>query len=116
MQTVSMEEILADQEAKRAEVMNKSNRSHSALALADMALEHHGDGSHAAARLLLAMEYGTGFDFRLLLKFDSTNRAHADLVMLGYKPHELWPSKWMDDIGKNGEKIMQQLADKWPKA
>ena len=115
MQTV-IQKIMAQQAAQRAEVMEKSNRARSALELANMALEHGGDGSHAAAMLLLAMETGKSFDFRLLLKFDSTNRAHADLVMMGYQPHHLWPSKWMDEIGVDGAEVMQNLAEKWLEA
>lgn len=113
MKTVTIEQVLAKQEAERNKVLENSNRALSAFELATMALEHSGDGSHAAAKLLLSMEFGTGFDFMLLLKFDSTNRAHADLVMLGYKAHELWPSKWMDEIGENGTDIMKRLRDKW---
>jgi hypothetical protein len=105
--------IMMAQEAQRAEVMDKSNRAHSALVLATMALEHDGDGSHAAAHLLLPMEQGTAFDFRLLLKFDTTNRAHADLVMMGYRPHHLWPSRWLEEIGEDGTALMQALAAKW---
>ncbi len=115
METVTVEQIMREQAEERTQVMDTSNRANSAWVLADMALEHDGSGSQAAAKLLLAMEYGTAFDFRLLLSFDSTNRAHADLVMLGYKSHELWPSKWMDDLGKDGEQIMKCLADKWRK-
>lgn len=113
MEAAEIQKIMDAQEAQRSEVMDKSNRAHSALALTTMALEHDGDGSHAAAQLLLAMEQGTAFDFRLLLKFDTTNRAHADLVMMGYKPHHLWPSRWMDEIGEDGNSIMKNLATKW---
>lgn len=113
METVSIEEVMAEQASKRASVMNSSSRAQSALALAEMALKHGGDGSHAAAQLLLAMEHGKAFDFRLLLKFDSENRAHADLVLMGYQSHHLWPSKWMDEIGATGEQIMRDISDKW---
>ncbi len=95
--------------------MNKSNRAHSAKALAEMAIEHSGGGSEAAAKLLLSMENETSFDFQLLLKFDTTNRAHADLVMMGYKPHELWPSIWMEEAGLNGKELMSLLKAKWAK-
>ena len=107
------EKLLELQEAKRRKVMETSNRAHSALALAKMALEHDGGGAHAAANLLLAMENEKTFDFRLLLKFDAENRAHADLVMSGYQPHHIRPSGWMIGIGEEGTTIMQQLADKW---
>jgi len=113
MNNIALKKITAQQEAMRTEVIDNSNRAQSAFALAEMALEHSGDGSYAAATLLLAMENGNPFDFQLLLKFDSTNRAHADLVIMGYKPHELWPSKWMDGIGKNGVHVMTSLAEKW---
>lgn len=113
MEAEEIQKIMDAQEAQRAVVMDKSNRAHSALALATMALEHGGDGSHAAAQLLLAMERGTEFDFRLLLKFDTTSRAHADLVMMGYKSHHIWPSRWMDEIGENGNLIMENLATRW---
>ena len=113
METITIEEVMAEDAAKRAGVLDSSNRAQSALVLADMALQHGGDGSHAAAKLLLAMEHGKAFDFRLLLKFDSENRAHADLVIMGYQSHHLWPSKWMDEIGANGEQIMRDIFEKW---
>jgi hypothetical protein len=95
------------------DVLRNSDRGKSAFILASMALEHGGDGSYAAANLLLAMEDGQDFDFRLLLKFDSANRAHADLVIMGYKAHEIWPSKWLDEIGENGDYILNKLREKW---
>ena len=113
MRSVTIEEIIKQQEQQRLDVLNNSDRGQSAYALATMALEHMGGGAEAAAQLLLAMEYGKSFDFTLLLKFDSTNRAHADLVMQGYKAHELWPSKWMDAAGYHGIDIMDTLRDKW---
>ena len=113
MESININEILAQQEKERIEILEKSNRAHSALALAKMALEHSGGGSHAAAKLLLSMQHGTDFDFQLLLKFDTTNRAHADLVMMGYRAHEIWPSSWLDDIGENGADIMNKLSTKW---
>lgn len=110
---VTIEKILARQVAERNAVMESSNRGKSAHALATMALEHGSSSAHAAASLLLAMEHGKPFDFESLLSFDSTNRAHADLIMLGYKPHELWPSKWMNEEGYHGVDIMDALRDKW---
>ena len=107
-----MAEVLAQEEGRRALVMNKSNRANSALALAEMALEHSGGSSEAAAKLLLSMEDEIAFDFRLLLTFDSTNRAHADIVMMGYRPHELWPSAWMEEAGLNGKEVMSLLKSK----
>ena len=106
-------EITARQDALRHVVMEKSNRALSALALANVAIAHRGDGAHAAAELLLAMEHGKAFDFRLLLQFDTTNRAHADMMMMGYQAPHLWPSIWLDNIGAKGEEIMQAIVEKW---
>ena len=113
MNTVTIEEIMARQEAEREGVLSNSDRGKSAYALASMALEHGSSSAHAAASLLIAMEDGKAFDFKCLLTFDSENRAHADLVMLGYKPHELWPSEWMNEAGYHGIDIMDSLRDKW---
>ncbi len=112
MKTVTIEEEMAQQTAERDQVINNSNRGLSAYALAIMALEHS-SSAQPAASLLLSMEDGKPFDFRGLLSFNATNRAHADLVMLGYKPHELWPSQWMNEVSYNGIDIIDALCDKW---
>jgi hypothetical protein len=91
----TVEEIVAKQQHKYTATMASNTRGSSALALLNMALEHGSDSAHAAAELLLAMEKGRSFDFRLMLNFDSVHRAHADTLMLGYQPHHIWPSKWI---------------------
>lgn len=106
--------IVARQEAEYNEVKDNSNRGKSANALAALALAGRSSGCRAAARLLLAMEKGHSFDFRELLRLDSTNRAHAEVIMQGYKPHHLWPSRWMDEEGFDGSAIMQEVAENWP--
>jgi|GEM_PF-2013585 len=113
MKTITIEEIMAQQEQDRADILENSDRGGSAWELASMALRYSGSGSEAAAKLLLAMEHGKPFNFELLLRFDSTNRAHADLVLMGYRPHELWPSKWMNDAGIDGAGVMRDLLEKW---
>ena len=118
MKTIDeLQALMSERQAiERTKILEQSNRSHSALALANMALEHGSSSAKAAAKFLLSMEREEAFDFRLLLKFDSTNRAHADLLLMGYQAHELWPSRWMDEIGEDGAAIMQALADKWLKS
>lgn len=105
--------ILAKQQADYDKAALNSTRGQSALALAEMALEHGSGSAKAAAELLLSMEFESSFNFMELLTFDSTNRAHADVVMKGYRPCELWPSKWMDEEGQDGQAIINKLAAKW---
>lgn len=100
-------------EQKREKVLLGNCRGTAAHQLALMAIEHSSSSAEAAASLLLGMEHGSDFNFQLLLKFDAENRALADLVMLGYKPHEIWPSKWISEAGFDGESIMQSLREKW---
>jgi len=113
MVIMTIKEIISREEKQRDDVMENSDRAYSAFALSRLAMEHDCDSSHAAARLLIAMERGEAFDFRLLLKFDSENRVHADLVIMGYCAHDLWPSRWLDGIGEDGSTIVKQLMDKW---
>jgi len=115
MKTVSIEKIMKEQEKKRQDILKVYNRGTSANELALMALNHNGSGSECAAKLLISMEYGHSFDFQLLLSLDTKNRTHADIIMQGYKPHELWPSKWMDEQGLNGADIMRKIKFKWTK-
>ena len=107
------EKYMQYMEAKRSSILNASSRGESAYILAKLALDHGSSSAEAAASLLLSMEHGRDFDFKKLLSFDTENRAHADLVMAGYKPHELWPSKWMDDAGYHGVDVMDTVRDKW---
>jgi len=81
MEVMTIQEIIGRQDEPRGTVMRSSDRALSALVLSRLALEHDCVGSYAAAILLIAMERGKTFDFRLLLKLDTENRAHADLVM-----------------------------------
>lgn len=112
--SITIEEVIQAEEKKRSKVLETFNRATSAEALAHMALEHDGSGAECAARLLLAMEHEQPFNFTLLLNLDSTNRAHADLVLLGYKAHDLWPSKWMTAEGiTNGKQLMADLKVEW---
>lgn len=112
MKTINVETLMAAQQNQRDQVI-KNYRGESAFALACLALEHDSGSAYAAASLLLAMENGKQFDFKCLLQFDIENRAHADLVMLGYKPHQLWPSIWMNELGYPGTNIMSTLRLKW---
>lgn len=107
--------MIAAEKAKYDEVFESSTRGKSAYILSLMALEHGSGGALAAAKLLLSMEHEQPFDFTLLLKFDSTNRAHADVILKGYRPCEIWPSKWMDEEGLNGAELLEALAEKWNK-
>jgi len=102
MEVMTIQEIIGRQDEPRGTVMRSSDRALSALVLSRLALEHDCVGSYAAAILLIAMERGKTFDFRLLLKLDTENRAHADLVMRGYCAHDLWPSRWLNEIGYDG--------------
>ncbi|WP_422139678.1 hypothetical protein [Endozoicomonas sp. ALC020] len=113
METTTLEHYIKKAQAKRSSILNTSDRGKSAYALASMALEHGSASAEAAASLLLAMEYGKAFDFVKLLSFDTENRAHADLVLMGYQPHHLWPSAWMDEAGYHGQDVMDTLLDKW---
>lgn len=97
---------------KRAKVLASSTRGKSAHHLASMAIEHSGSGAVVAAQLLLSMEYGHPFNVQNLYKLDSENRAHAEVAIAGCVAHELWPSRWMNDEGFDGD-IMKQLRDKW---
>lgn len=114
MQDLAIREVIAQQEADRERVLNHSDAAQSALVLANMALEHGGSGAEAAARLLLSMQYARSFNFRYLTAFDATNRAHADLVIMRYTSHDLWPSRWLNAIGQDGNKIIEDIRDKWP--
>jgi hypothetical protein len=105
MKTFNLEDMLLEQQQQRDLVLSNSSRGLSALALAKWALDEGGDAGLAAAALLLSMELEKAFDFRLLLKLDSTNRAHADLIMQGYKPHQLWPSQWIGEVGGDASLI-----------
>ena len=109
------EEYAIKQAAKYQAVLSSSTRGKSAHHLATQAIEHSGGGSETAARLLLSMEYGTPFNMQNLCKLDSENRAHAEIAIAGCVAHELWPSRWMNDEGFDGD-IMKQLRAKWDKA
>ena len=112
MTNVTIQKVMAQQAQERQAVLDNNTRGTSAHTLAQVALEQHGSGAVCAAKLLLSMEYSEKFDFELLLSLDTKNRAHADLVMLGYKSHELWPSKWMEEEGFNGREIMAAVRQK----
>ncbi len=110
---MNIAKLMARQEQQRLQTLNSFNRGTAAIDLAELALNHYSSGAEAAAKLLLSMEHGEAFDFRMLIKLDTVNRAKADLIMAGYKPHELWPSKWMTEAGRNGRQIMEVLGSKW---
>jgi hypothetical protein len=105
---------MKEQAQEREDIMNTSNRGFSALALANLALSDAGDESEAAAVLLLSMEERKSFDFQQLLKLNPKYRAHADVVMLGYGPHALWPSRWIGGIGQDCS-IIERIAQEWNK-
>ncbi|WP_420588179.1 hypothetical protein [Bacterioplanoides sp.] len=109
----TIKRIQARQEQRRLNILNHFNRGTAALDLAKMALEHSSNSAEAAARLLLSMENGTSFEFRFLLFLDVENRAKADLMTMGYKHHDRWPSKWIDAAGSNGKEIMNKVKRKW---
>lgn len=109
---MTYEEYEKKEQAKRTAVLESSTRGASAFHLASMAIEHSSSGAEAAARLLLSMEYGQPFNVQELYRLDSTNRAHAEIAIAGCVAHELWPSRWMNDEGFDGD-IMKQLRDKW---
>lgn len=113
---MTYEEYERQEAAKRAAVLNTSTRGKSAFHLASQAVEHSGSGSEVAARLLLSMEYGFPFNVQDLYKLDSENRAHAEIAIAGCVAHELWPSRWMNEEGFDGNGVMQQLRDKWQKS
>lgn len=114
MTDITIDAYIAKQRKLYDDTRTNSTRGSAALVLANMALQHDSDSAHAAASLLLSMESCKAFDFRLLLKFDPKHRAYADTVVQGYVPHEIWPSKWIDEEGGDGETLMRQLSDKWP--
>jgi hypothetical protein len=113
MKHSTVEEIIAKQKLQYDTTRASNTRGTSALALLNMALEHGSDSAHAAATLLIAMEKGQDFDFRLLLKFDPVHRAHADTLILGYKPHYIWPSKWIEEenAGIDATALFDHLSD-----
>jgi hypothetical protein len=109
---MTYEEYAKREAAKYQAVLSSSTRGQSAYHLATQAIEHSGGGAETAARLLLSMEYGSPFNMQNIYKFDSENRAHAEVAIAGCVAHELWPSRWMNDEGFDGD-IMKQLRDKW---
>ena len=114
IKSVTLEELVQRAERDRAEVMNTYTRGQAALELAEMALEHGGSGSESAAHLLIAMEYSQPFSFQDLLSFDDRNRAKADVMLLGYKPHHLWPSAWItEETDQDGRKLIEAVRQKW---
>lgn len=112
---MSIDEYMEKEKENREAVLGLSDRGQSAFALAVMALEHGSSSAEAAARLLLSLEDGELFNLQTLVKFDSKNRAHADVVILGCQAHEYWPSQWMVDGGVDGVGIMERLREKWTK-
>ncbi|WP_152554247.1 hypothetical protein [Endozoicomonas elysicola] len=100
--------------AERRELtLRNFTRETAAVDLAQMSLMHSGSGAQAAAKLLIAMEYGKPFEFQMLLSLDYENRAKADLMIEGYLPHDLWPSRWMSSAGVDGQGLMEKVFDKW---
>ena len=60
------------------------------------------------------MEYSQPFSFQDLLSFDDRNRAKADVMLLGYKPHHLWPSAWItEETDRDGRKLIEAVKQKW---
>lgn len=110
---MSIEKYIAEQKRKYDSVLSKSSRGQSAYQMAKMSIEHGGSSSAAAAALLLSLEHGRGFNVQDLIKFDSEYRAHAELIIAGCVPHELWPSNWMEEEGYEGKALMEQIRNKW---
>ena len=108
-----LSKYLAEQRKQYLSVISESSRGQSAYQLANIALEHSGSSSAAAASLLLSLEYGKGFNLQDLVLFDSENRAHADLVITGCIAHELWPSAWMSEAGYDGKSLINEVRNKW---
>ena len=114
IKSVTLEELVERAERDRAEILANYTRGQAALELAVMALEHGGSGSESAAHLLVAMEYSQPFSFQDLLSFDDKNRAKADVILLGYKPHHLWPSAWItEETDQDGRKLIEAVQNKW---
>ena len=113
MNEVTIQQIMDEQQQDRDDVLNNVSPQQAAFELAEMALEHGGSGAEAAARLLLDMEHGQAFNFRQLLSLDTCNRAKADLLMMHYMAHNIWPSAWIKEAGHDGQSMMMALAAKW---
>ena len=111
--SMSLEKYLAKQRNLYSNTFAESNRALSAYHLAVMSLEHGSSSAATAASLLLSLEDGSKFNLQNLIKFDTVNRAHADLVILGCIAHDYSPSKWMTDAGYDGNELMDKLRQKW---
>ena len=102
------------QQQQRQQVLSTLNRGMAAADLAEMSLEHGSNSAHAAATLLLAMEYERPYDLTLLMAFDTENRAKADLILMGYQPGQIFPSRWItEEAGKDGNELMTAVFEKW---
>lgn len=105
--------IMQRQKDQYMAVKNKNDRGHSAQVLTEMALKHNSGSAQAAAELILAMEYDWPYELSRLLRFDSTNRAHADVVLQGFQSCEGRPSQWITDNGAEGVALVRQLYMDW---
>jgi hypothetical protein len=116
MSEVTFEQMQKVYEAERKKVLDNSTRGKSALHLAKMAIEHGGSGSRAAANVLLAAEYNdVGLNLIELVHLDPTNRAHADLVIMGIKGGDFLPSNWITgDTCEDGNELLLTVREKWP--
>lgn len=85
------------------------DRAKSAQHLAKLALSGEGSGSAAAARLLLSLQFNEPFNLQDLIRLDSVNRAHAETVILGIEPSDIWPAAWFE----NGSDILNQIKAEW---
>ena len=113
MDKASLQKYLARQEQKRQKILDSFSRGKAAYDLATLAMDHSSKSAEAAARLLLSMEFDKPFNFKFLLRFDVENRAKADLLMAGYRTHDLWPSDWMYKEAIDGREIMGKVRNKW---
>ena len=113
MNDSQIKQIMDEQQQQRDAVLNNVSPQQAAFELAQMALKHGGSGAESSARLLLDMEHGQPFNFRMLLSLDTENRAKVDLILMHYMAHNIWPSAWINEAGHDGDSMMLQLAKKW---
>lgn len=110
---MSIEKYLAEEKSRYDAVMKQSTRGQSAYHLITMALQHGGSSSRVAAKLLLSLEQGGDFNLQELVLLDSTNRGHADLLILSCEAHNFKPSRWITEEGHDGNLLIGKLKDRW---
>lgn len=112
---MNYDDYLAEQRAKYDSIIASSDKSKSAYHLALQALEHGSGSASAAASLLLSLEYDYPMQIKHIMRFDSVNRAHAEILILACVGGDFEPSKWICALGHDGHKIMQEIEKKWRK-